>query len=56
MTKKKKVVEIKTPRFVLDLRGSRFGDSNSNVPTQKMYFLSEGFQQKSLGVFESRFV
>ncbi len=54
MKKKKNIQRTKTLMLVLDLRELRFGNSKFNNPMKKMHFLSEGFQQKSLGFFESR--
>jgi hypothetical protein len=51
MNKKKKILKTKSLRLVLDLRSQ---NCNSNLPMKKMYFLSAGFQQKSMGFFESR--
>ncbi len=54
MNKKKKIPKTKTPRLVLGLKDLKSGNCSFNLPMKKMYFLSEGFQQKSLGLFEGR--
>jgi hypothetical protein len=54
MNKKKKILKTKSLRLVLDLRKLGLRNSNFNNPIQKMHFLSAGFQQKSMGFFESR--